>query len=179
MQHRTLAFLFAVVGLAAAPSVGATLDETVTNLKVRTTLLERFGTDALGIKIDVNGTSVVLSGAVDKKETRDGARPAALAVKGVSRVENRISVGNGPATKTKEAANRARANWENSVLEARIKGRLFEQVGENALKITVHAVGGVVTLSGSVPTASIRATAVDTATKTKGVARLVDELKVG
>ena len=154
----------------------ASLDDAVVDLKVRTALLEKFGTDALGIKIEVAGPNVVLSGSVDHGATRDGARPTALAVKGVSTVENRISVGNGPATKTREASRRAETNWENALLEARVKARLFEQVGANALKIGVKAAGGVVTLGGEVPTAAIRATALDTARRTKGVSRVVEQM---
>jgi hyperosmotically inducible protein len=175
--------VLAFVALAlrrASPCEGAVnFDEAVLNVKVRTALLEKFGTDALGIGVDVNGANVVLSGSVDKQETRDGAKAAASSVKGVGNVENRITLGNGPATRTKEASRKARINWKNSLLEARVKGRLFEQVGENAFKIEVKASGGTVTLTGSVPTENIRATALDTARGTKGVVRLVDRVTVG
>jgi osmotically-inducible protein OsmY len=116
---------------------------------------------------------------VDKTETRDGARSAALGVKGVTNVENRITVGNGPATRTQEATRRAKRNWDNAVLEAKVKARLFEQVGENALKITVKASAGVVTLEGTAPTRHIHATALDTVKATKGVRRVVDRLVAG
>src|SRR5690242_2877216 len=87
MKIRTLAAALVVLALAGAPSA-ASLDDAVTSVKIHTSLLEKFGTDALGITIDVAGGNVVLSGAVDKKETRDGARSAALGVNGVSNVEN-------------------------------------------------------------------------------------------
>jgi osmotically-inducible protein OsmY len=151
----------------------------MTNLKIRAALLEKFGTDALGIKIEVAGSRVVLSGSVDEGATRDGAKSAALAVKGVSDVDNRVSVGNGPATKTREASLRAKAGWENSLLETRVKTRLFEEIGENAFRIGVKAAAGVVTLEGTVPTANIRATARDTARNTRGVSRVVERMAVG
>ena len=169
--------LLAGLALAFAAKAGAaTVDDAVTNLKVRTALLEKFGTDALGIKIEANGTAVVLSGAVDKPGTKAGAKPAAAAVKGVGTVEDRITLGHGPATRTREAAAAAKRNLDNALLEARVKGRLFEQVGENALKIGVHASGGLVTLRGTVPTRPIHTTALETARATKGVVRVVDEL---
>lgn len=167
--------LLALPGTFAA----ASLDDAVTSLKVRTVLLEKFGTDALGIQIDVAEGRVVLSGSVDRSQTRDGAKAAAREVKGVSSVEERVTVGNGPATKTRSASRRAKRSWENSVLETRVKARLFEQVGGNALKIRVKADGTTITLEGTVPTGNVRATALDTARATKGVSRVVERLSVG
>jgi osmotically-inducible protein OsmY len=165
--------LGSALGIATGNSA-ATLDDAVLNVKVRTALLEKLGTDALGIAIDVNGPSVVLSGSVDKSETKTGARPAAAAVKGVGSVQDRITLGHGPATRTHEATAEAQRNFENALLEARVKGRLFEQVGENAFKIGVRARSGVVTLEGAVPTAAVHSTALETAKGTKGVVRVAD-----
>jgi len=176
MRYRGLFFLAFPFLLAACVLEAATLDDAVTNLKVRTALLEKFGADALGIRIDAAGSRVVLAGAVDRKETRDGARSAALGVKGVATVDDRLTLGNGPASKTRSGATRAKRNWENSLLEGKVKARLFEQVGENAWKIEVRASGGVVTLRGTVPTAPIHATALDATRGTGGVARVVDDL---
>jgi len=168
-----------LVVLLPGPLAAASLDDAVTSLKVRTVLLDKFGTDALGIQIEVAGGRVVLSGSVDRAGTRDGAKAAAREVKGVSNVEDRITVGNGPATKTRTASRRAKTSWENSMLETRVKARLFEQVGGNALKIRVKAQGTTVTLEGTVPTGNVRATALDTARSTKGVSRVVERLEVG
>ena len=181
MRRKSLvpgAVLVAILAFSGFSSAAA-FDDAATNLKIRTVLLEKFGTDALGIHIEVQGGSVTLSGAVDKAETKNGARAAAASVKGVSAVDDRLTIGNGPGTKTNDAARKAKRNFENALLEARVKGRLFEQVGENALKISVTAQSGVVTIKGALPTNHIRATARDTARATKGVVRLVDELTVG
>ncbi len=178
MRRIRLVLMF-VLGSALGIAAGigaATLDEAVLNLKVRTALLEKLGTDALGIAIEANGTFVVLSGSVDKPGTKAGAKPAAAAVKGVGSVQDRITVGHGPATRTREATAAAQRNFENALLEGRVKGRLFEQVGENAIKIGVHAKSGIVTLDGAAPSAAIHATALETAKGTKGVVRVVDEV---
>jgi osmotically-inducible protein OsmY len=177
--------LFRAVFLGLAVAVVSTalgaesLDEAVTHVKVRAVLLEHFGTDALGIAIQVNGGSVVLSGTVEKSNTQELAKQAALSVKGVASVENRIQVGSGPATKAKTSANRAKAKLKDALLEAKVKGRLFDQVGGNALKIEVEASGGLVTLKGAVPSKNIRETAVETAKKTGGVRRVVSLITVG
>jgi hyperosmotically inducible protein len=177
MRIPRLAVMLALLALPGALAA-ASLDDAVTSLKVRTVLLEKFGTDALGIQIEVAAGKVVLSGSVDRSRTRDGARAAAREVKGVSSVDERLTVGNGPATKTRTASRRAKTSWENSMLETRVKARLFEQVGGNALKIRVKADGKTVTLEGTVPTGNVRATALDTARATKGVSRVVERLAV-
>jgi len=166
-----------VLCVASSVRAAATVDDAILHLKVQTTLLEKCGTDALGIRIDVAGPAVVLSGAVDRPETKAGAKAAAAGVAGVGSVDDRITVGNGPATRTREASAKAKANLDDSLLEAHVMARLLGQVGENAFRIGVHARGGVVTLRGEAPTAAIHATAVATAKATKGVVRVVDELK--
>lgn len=179
MRKQLVATLLAAIVALAGTAAAVTLDDAATNFKIRTVLLEKFGTDALGIHIDVQSGHVALTGAVDKAETRAGAKAAAGGVQGVTGVDERLTVGNGPGTKTHEAAAAAKRNLENALLEARVKGRLFEQVGENALKISVTARDGVVTVKGALPTNHVRATARDTARSTKGVVRLVDALTVG
>ncbi len=181
MRFRLLAAIVIGFGIALAPAVRAaeTLDEAATNVKVRAVLLEHFGTDALGIHIQVSGGNVVLSGNVEKPNTRELAKQAAQDVKGVTSVENRIELGNAPAAKANAGAGRAKMKLEDALLEAKVKGRLFDQVGGNAMKIEVTAIRGLVTLKGTVPTKNIRETAVDTARKTSGVVRLRDFLSVG
>ena len=167
--------LTALPGRLAAES----LDEAATHVRVRAVLLEHFGTDALGIEIGVSGAEVSLSGTVEKANTQELAPQAAKSVKGVEKVDNRIQVGATSVSKAKVSADRTATKLKNSLLEAKVKARLFDQVGGNALKISVEASGGVVRLTGTVPTPEIRTTAVDTARKTGGVKRVHDALSVG
>ena len=180
-KWRLLAGAVFALALTAPPGrlFAETLDEAATHVKVRAVLLEHFGTDALGIEIQVSGGNVVLSGSVEKANTKELAPQAASSVKGVQKVENRIQVGTTPVTKARTSAGRTKAKLKNALLEAKVKARLFDQVGGNALKIDVEASGGVVSLKGAVPSAEIRKTAVDTARKTAGVARVHSLLTVG
>ncbi len=182
MRFKLLAVtLMVVCGLAVASAAlsSLTVDDAMKHVKIRSVLLEHFGTDALGIKIDVNGGNVVLSGSVDKPSTQELAKQAALSVGGVTAVENRIAVHGAPLTRATQAAERTENKLENALLEAKVKGRLLEQVGENALKIEVEATDGVVSLRGEVPTENIRATALDTVKHTGGVKRVENFLKSG
>ena len=181
MRVGILASVVLSLGLLPGPTAlkAENLDEAVTNVKVRSVLLEHFGTDALGIKIEVSGGNVVLSGTVDKPNTQELAKQAAQDVKGVKSVENHIALGHAPAGKAKASVDRAKRSFDNAVLVAKVKGRLFDQVGGNALKIGVDAERGSVTLRGAVPTKEILQTALDTAKKTSGVRRVRNMLTVG
>ena len=180
MRLRFLATVLLGFGIVFSPALSAeSLDEAVTHVKVRGILLEHFGTDALGIEIQVAGGNVVLSGTVEKSNTRELAKQAALSVKGVASVENRLQLGSGPAAKAKNSARHAKASLNDALLEVKVKARLFDQVGGNAMKIKVEAADGVVTLSGSVPSKNIRETAVDTAKTTGGAKRVVSSLRIG
>ena len=182
MRFKLLAFaLVAVCGIAIASAAlsSVTVDDAVRHVKIRSVLLEHFGTDALGIRIDVNGGNVVLFGSVDKPSTQELAKQAALTVGGVTSVENRIAVHGAPLTRASQAAERTENKLEDALLEAKVKGRLLEQVGENALKIEVEVSDGVVSLRGEVPTENIKATALDTVKHTGGVRRVVNQVKAG
>ena len=114
-----LAFAFLPLSLPAA-AAAETLDEAVTHVKVRGVLLEHFGTDALGITIDVRGADVTLSGSVEHANTQELAPQAARDVKGVAKVDNRIQVSAGPATKAKVSTGHAKTSLQNALLEAKV-----------------------------------------------------------
>lgn len=175
--HLSIFLLLVVLltlGLPAIASAG-TFDDAVTNVKVRALLLDKLGADALGIHIEVDRGKVALSGKVEKKSTQELAKEVALSVKGVKEVDNRIVVAESGATRT---LNKAEAELRDAVLEVRVKGRLLDQVGTNAMKIEVEASDGVVSLRGRVPSANIRATVLSTAKATTGVRKVIDLIKV-
>ena len=185
MKRTTWAFTLGTLALVAAAVAipvrlaAESFDEAAIHVKVRAVLLEHFGTDALGIGFEVNGGNVALSGSVDKANTQELAPQAAKSVKGVEKVDNRIQVGATSVSRAKTSADRTKTKLKNALLETKVKARLFDQVGGNALKIEVEASGSVVSLKGAVPSAEIRKTAVDTARKTGGVSRVHNLLTVG
>lgn len=63
-------------------------------------------------------------------------------------------------------------------LAAHATAALAAQTGVNAANIRVSAQNGIVTLTGHVPSASIKATAVETVGHLSGVKRVVDKLNV-
>lgn len=172
----TIAFagLVMTLGLPAITHAG-TFNDAVTNVKVRALLLDKLGADALSVHIEVDRGRVKLTGTVEQKSTQELAKEVALSVKGVHEVDNRITIG---PNKTTKAVDKAEAELRDAVLEARVKGRLLDQVGTNAMKIEVEASDGVVSLRGTVPSASIRSTSLETAKTTKGVDKVIDLIEV-
>jgi len=149
--------------------------------RVRVALLERLKEDGMRITIEVHGASVELSGQVERRENADLAERVAASVGGVRKVHSRVTVA--PSGEVLEppiahALGRAERAVGNALLETRVKARLLEDLGRVAFNIEVHAVDGVVSLSGTVPDAARRDLAVQVAKATKGVKELHDLLKV-
>jgi len=67
---------------------------------------------------------------------------------------------------------------DDSVVTAKVKGELATDKQTSAIKIGVDTVGGVVTLSGTVPTDTEKNKAEDLAKKTNGVKRVVNKISV-
>ena len=64
-------------------------------------------------------------------------------------------------------------------MTARVKTRLTTHPDLNPFQIDVDTVDGVVTLNGEVPTEDDRDAALEVARGTKGVVKVVDNLKIG
>jgi hyperosmotically inducible protein len=204
MKTRTVVFRVAGVALAAAALVGAgwiagsaaalaadretasasttresAFHDMVTHVKVRTKLLAKLGWDALHIDVDVHGSNVVLSGTVEKRSTQELGKEVALAVPGVDDVSDDVHVEQtSPAeTAVGRAADRADLEVRDALLEMRVKGRLLEEIGKEAMHVEVEASNGVVSLRGTVPTDDQHDIAIRTARRTKGVTKVIDLIR--
>ncbi len=179
MAGRRVALVLAVaVVVAGAAAVGA--DEgwrsTFAALKIKITLLEKLGSDALGIHVERSGDEVVLTGEVGARSTQELAEEVALSVDGVDSVDNRITVKPEEGGRIERAARDAGREIDDAILESKVKLRLFEELGEHAGAIEVEAVEGVVSLRGTVPDRDREKIALATAKSVKGVAKVVDLL---
>jgi hyperosmotically inducible protein len=67
---------------------------------------------------------------------------------------------------------------DDSIVTAKVKGELATDKQTSAIKIAVDTVGGVVTLSGTVPTDTEKKKAEELAKKTDGVKRVVNKISV-
>jgi len=175
-----------------AARVGGTLDRTWSTVqgqvadvllltRIRVALLERLKEDGLRVTIEVHGSSVDLSGQVEKGENVALAERVVASVKGVRTVRSRVALA--PQGQVLEppianALGRAERAVADALLEARVKIRLLEDLGKVAFDIEVEASDGIVSLSGTVPDGARGKLAVNVATGTPGVKELHDLLKI-
>ena len=148
------------------------------------------------IKVSVDRGVVTLTGLVGKDA--DKARAEQLArVPGVSRVENNLKsrekatdaakdtastvadASKTGARKTKNAISKTGEVITDEWIVTRIRTNVANDEALSGSDITVDSKNSVVTLTGTVPTAAMRAKALSVAKEVEGVKRVVDKLKVG
>lgn len=148
---------------------------------VRVALLEKLRGDGLRIAVEVRGTEITLSGTVKNRASQELAEEVTLAVGGVREVHNLLRLDRdaaAPSGPVSEAMARTEREVADGVLESRVKLRLLDEMGSNAFRVEVEATDGVVSLRGALPTARHRQLAVEIASATKGVDRVIDLVKV-
>jgi len=150
---------------------------------------------AYKIDVDTKDAVVTLNGAVDSAAAKRRAVELARATEGVRDVVDQMTVTPGvtPTTgvddkvqdEAKEAArdaddatDRAGDATSDAALTTKVKTKFLADDDISGLKIDVDSNNGVVTLTGTVPTAAEKALAVKTAKATDGVKSVVDNLKV-
>lgn len=136
---------FAALGRAAESQA----DWTVT-LKVKMTLLDKLGTDALHVNVDTIAGKVQLSGTVGKRETKELASEIARSVQGVAGVDNDLRVEAQVVAEGKDpvgaAASEAANEVKDGLLESKVRLALIDKLGSDGLRIGTEAASGVVTL---------------------------------
>lgn len=171
-------------GGAIDRALGAMSDEltdAIVKTKIRVAMLEHLKSDGLKVQLDVHDGVVSLSGEVQRRADRKLAEQVAASVDGVKEVHNKVTVAasaeptHPPVTGFVDKVER---EFDDALLEARVKARLLEEVGKAAFKIEVSAADGVVSLSGAVPDVEREKLAVKVAQQTSGVKELHDLLKV-
>jgi len=147
------------------------VSEALSAISVKSMLIDKLGTDALGITVSVSGETATLTGEVAKSPSQGLAKEVALSVKGITKVDNKVTVKNaaGPV----EASE---ASVKNVALELKVKSILLTDIGTNALKIEVEVVDGVVSLRGKLDNADISKEAIRKTRSIEGVKKVVDLL---
>ena len=171
-------------GDAIDRALGAVSDEladAIVKTKIRVAMLEHLKSDGLRVQVDVRAGVVNLSGEVQRRADQKLAEQVAASVDGAKEVHSKVTVAAGAGPTPPPVAGfvgKVERNFDDVLLEARIKGRLLEEIGKAAFKIEVSAVDGVVSLSGIVPDEAREKLAVKVAQGTGGVKELHDLLKV-
>lgn len=145
-------------------------------LEIRDLLLEKGGESALGIRVTVDQTKAILTGEVPGRPAQELAEEVALSVEGIESVDNRLQIN--PPSGASAPTHSLEEELADSRLEARVNRKIHDEIGKWSKEIGVEAVDGVVSLRGTLPDASRKQIALDTARKTKGVQKVIDLIKV-
>ncbi len=149
------------------------LSRATREMYVSIALLERLGSDALKIDTTVRGSTATLDGTVPTETAREQAADAALGVTGIDDVDNRLNVA---ADAGEAAAGAAGSDLAEATLEAKVRLRLLQTLGRDALGIDVTVDGTSVALGGSVASSAVRDEAVTATRETPGVEAVDDHL---
>lgn len=123
--------------------------------------------------VNVSATSdgnVTLSGQAHSAQERRLYDSGAASVPGVKHVTDRLRVN--PQLRG------LRATLADAALTTKVTANIAAQTGVNAGRVKPEVHAGVVTLSGTVPSASVKATILDTVRKTSGVKSVIDRIEV-
>ncbi|HEX6898584.1 MAG TPA: BON domain-containing protein [Thermoanaerobaculia bacterium] len=171
----------AAAGVAAAQEKKPTEQDAnyAKELEIRDLLLEKGGDKALGIQVTVDRTKAILTGQVPTRAAQELAEEVALSVDGIKSVDNRLRITPPPGGNAVQKADRTlEEETADALLESKVKRHLYNEIGKRAKDLEVEAVDGVVSLRGTLPDASRKQIALDAATKTKGVKKVLDLIKV-
>lgn len=155
---------------ARESSAPVSAQDALTKAAVMTSVIAANADAVNNVKADVSDGNVKLSGkARDAREEQQYVEAAKRApgVKSVS------------ASFTYDRQLRgARETLGDAALTAKVATALAAQAGVNAGRVKPSARDGVVTLTGTAPTAAIKSTLLDTAKGVKGVRSVVDQIEV-
>lgn len=190
-RFRTVLALPAIVGLAGAvpfflPSVADAesqttsqkLDDASITAEVKTRILADESSRSININVDTSNGRVVLRGTAPNDSAKLRAEAIAEDVDGVKHVSNELLIGDpsvNPQTataKTRDAAKDGAAAVSDSWITSKVKTQLLADDDVKGSDINVSTAGGVVMLSGIVPTESMREEAAEIASKVEGVRKV-------
>jgi len=124
------------------------------------------------------GAAAFLLGWWGSGRVHPGERPATVGTTGQVDTSRAREVGAKVGEKTADVANRAEAALTDGALTAKIKSKMALDDLVRARTIDVSTTSGVVTLKGTVRSASEHVRAVQLAKETAGVRQVVDHLSI-
>jgi osmotically-inducible protein OsmY len=159
-----------LTGAAGVRAAEVTVDKNAPDLERQ--IRARFASDPElnnnKIEVHVSAGIVSLKGTVDSEQEK--AKAVRLArVATITTVDNQLEIG---STGVKAAVS-------DTAITTQIKGQLVANTSLRKGDISVTTNNGVVTLSGTVPSADLRQLAGEIARNTGGVSRVDNDLKVG
>lgn len=167
-------------GNVLATDESSGLENFVLEINVRLALLTELGFDSLQVGISVNDGDVTLSGTVGERQTRELSKSVVAAVEGVESVKNNIKLEDrhGEDTAVAGAVEELERETNDSILATKVKLKLMNEVGDDALSIHVEASDGTVVLSGNVDAETDIEHAKKAAASVEGVTDVVNRISM-
>jgi osmotically-inducible protein OsmY len=153
---------------SAPPSATEIIKDGLLAAKVRAQVVTTDIEAAARLGVQVHSGDVRISGVVRSSQERDRIDRAVRSINGVKSLDNEIRV-------NPKAGGFSGGDF---ALATRVTAALAAQTGVNATRLRASAQDGVVTVSGTAPSPSIKQTALETVRKTGGVKRVVDKIRV-
>lgn len=123
------------------------------------------------VKVDVSNDGVVtLTGEARDAQQRSAYEAAAASVSGVKRVDDRLRINPGVRGPKETLADAA--------LATKVSANIAAQAGVNVANVKPGVHDGVVTLTGTAPTAAVKETILEAARRTGGVKSVIDRIEV-
>jgi osmotically-inducible protein OsmY len=141
----------------------------VTAVKAKLATVDADSTTAVNVNATGDGV-VTLTGQARNAAQRASYDSAAASVNGVKRVVDHLQIN--PAMRG------PKEQFSDVALGAKVAANIAAQAGVNAASVKPEVRDGVVTLSGTVPSASIKTTILNAVRKTTGVKNVVDRIEV-
>lgn len=155
--------------LHAAESTGNAIDDSSITTQIKADMFDNKNTHATKISVTTYQGIVQLSGFVSTDNEKNWAEKIAKDVKGVKEVRNSIALHPDTSMGTK---------LDDTVLTSKVKAAFMDSADVKSGDITVISEGGIVQLSGFVPSQAMKEQAVKVASTIAGVQRVDDALIV-
>jgi osmotically-inducible protein OsmY len=172
---------------AAAPerTAGQVVDDATITASVKAKLLADERTKAFDVNVDTTKGVVTLTGGADSDVAKRAAQELAGQVEGVILIKNELIVA-AAGSEARQDANTATASGEvrevmdeagdgidDAWITSKVKTQLLADTAVAGTQITVETNANVVTLGGTADTAAARAKAIEIATATQGVSKVM------
>lgn len=156
----------------SAPSmtVGTQVDDAVISSSVSAALMANKDINSYDIKVEVRKAEVMLSGFVDNQFQIDQAVALVNAVKGVTKVDNKLTI--------KEQSSSIGDKIDDSVITTKVKASLLADDIIKSFDISVVSNNGEVQLSGFVENTTQIERATELASKVAGVQKVINMMSI-
>jgi osmotically-inducible protein OsmY len=157
------------------------VDDAALNARVRRQLAYNVGSKGAILDIDVNGSTVVVSGEVDSPERKKAIEQVIDDTAGVGRVDSKLVVAAKkaePDTTVKAKAEGVAETLSDEWIEKMVESSIMWNENLGITQVDVEVDNGVCTLSGAVPSEAQKNLATSIAKSTDGVKSVTNNITV-